>query len=237
MDLKIKDVAELLSVSEKTIRRWLQSGKIPAYRLNHQYRFSRLEIQNWVMSQKLASQDQHHTPEQPMSHQVDSHGQQAFSLLRALNRGGILHSVTGEDKVEIIRNTMCAVADRLDLDPDAISNMLLERELLAPTALNNGVAVPHTRDFLLSGEEDAIVLVFLKDPIDYGALDRQPVSILFFLFAHSDKEHLRLLARIAHLCNQPMAVEMLKRQPDAKSCLQWIRDWESQLFSEAGAAV
>ncbi|NGX51641.1 MAG: hypothetical protein K1060chlam2_01514, partial [Chlamydiae bacterium] len=36
MDLKIKDVAELLSVSETTIRRWLSDGKIPAYRLHHQ---------------------------------------------------------------------------------------------------------------------------------------------------------------------------------------------------------
>ena len=53
MDLKIKDVAELLSVSETTIRRWLTEGKIPAYRINHQYRFSRLEIEDWMMGCKL----------------------------------------------------------------------------------------------------------------------------------------------------------------------------------------
>ena len=34
MDLKIKDVAELLSVSETTIRRWVTEGKIPVYRLH-----------------------------------------------------------------------------------------------------------------------------------------------------------------------------------------------------------
>ena len=48
MDLKIKDVAELLNISETTVRRWLVDGKIPAYRLNHQYRFSRIEIENWM---------------------------------------------------------------------------------------------------------------------------------------------------------------------------------------------
>ena len=53
MDLKIKDVAELLGVSETTIRRWLAEGIIPAYRLNHQFRFSREEIQNWVMSCRM----------------------------------------------------------------------------------------------------------------------------------------------------------------------------------------
>ncbi len=40
MDLKQKDVAELLNVSESTIKRWVADGKIPYYRLNNQYRFS-----------------------------------------------------------------------------------------------------------------------------------------------------------------------------------------------------
>ena len=53
MDLKIKDVADLLNVSETTIRRWLSDGKIPAYRINHQYRFNRIEIEDWVMKHKI----------------------------------------------------------------------------------------------------------------------------------------------------------------------------------------
>ena len=62
MDLKIKDVADLLNVSETTIRRWLAEGKIPAYRINHQYRFSRYEIQDWVMSHKLGHYIFHISP-------------------------------------------------------------------------------------------------------------------------------------------------------------------------------
>src|SRR5579872_484768 len=62
MDLKIKDVAELLNVSETTIRRWLIDGKIPAYRLNHQYRFSRIEIENWMMSCKLQQSQEGFSP-------------------------------------------------------------------------------------------------------------------------------------------------------------------------------
>ncbi len=52
MDFKVKDVAELLNVSETTIHQWLTEGKIPAYRLNDQYCFSRGEIQNWMMSNR-----------------------------------------------------------------------------------------------------------------------------------------------------------------------------------------
>ena len=57
MDLKIKDVADLLNVSESTIRRWISDGKIPAYRINQHYFFSRTEIENWVISHKLDKTD------------------------------------------------------------------------------------------------------------------------------------------------------------------------------------
>jgi PTS system nitrogen regulatory IIA component len=101
MDLKIKDVAELLHVSEKTIRRWLADGKIPAYRLNHQYRFSRIEIENWMMSYKLkSSKDEGITPfeqkqiyptvisEQPEALSQKG-GMQQFSLYRAIHNGEV----------------------------------------------------------------------------------------------------------------------------------------------------
>ena len=52
MDLKLRDVADLLTVSEATIRRWIADGKIPYYKLHNQYRFSRSEIENWVLSSK-----------------------------------------------------------------------------------------------------------------------------------------------------------------------------------------
>src|SRR5438128_2595795 len=53
MDLKIIDVADLLNVSESTVRRWISEGKTPNYRLNQHYFFSRTEIENWVISHKL----------------------------------------------------------------------------------------------------------------------------------------------------------------------------------------
>ena len=53
MELKIKDMVELLQISEKTLYRWIQEKKIPCYRINHQYRFNRAEINEWILSQKI----------------------------------------------------------------------------------------------------------------------------------------------------------------------------------------
>src|SRR5580698_1897284 len=98
MDLKIKDVAELLNVSETTIRRWLKDGKIPAYQLNHQYRFSREEIEEWMMKCKLKLSRDGFSPFEekqiypPLEEEAmkQSGGRQQFSLYRAKFKGGVL---------------------------------------------------------------------------------------------------------------------------------------------------
>lgn len=235
MDLKIKDVAELLNVSETTIRRWLLDGKIPAYKLNRQYRFSRIEIENWMMKRKLNINDEKEnflsgeqqiypvkedSPTQP--------GNQQFSLYRALNRGGV-HIVKGNTKEEVIRNHTNQIAPTLRLDPDVLSEMLLDREHLMPTAFNNGVAVPHARECLQHVPFDLISVVFPEKPIEYGALDEQPVDVLFFLFATGDKIHLHLLAKIAHLSSNPEMLIFLRTHPEKSKLLERIREWEGNL--------
>jgi nitrogen PTS system EIIA component len=242
MDLKIKDVAELLNVSETTIRRWLSDGKIPAYRLNHQYRFSRIEIENWVMGCKLKqdeegaagflpfAQDQiYPLPSENQEPLSQRGGMQQFSLYRAIHKGGVFTQVAGEDKEEIIRGTTKLIAQRLGLDADVLADLLLDREKLMPTALNNGIAVPHTRDFLLQDPFDVIVVVFPQKPIEYGALDGKPVHTLFFLLSSADKRHLHLLAKLAHLSSNGGALEMLRSRPGKKKLLEYIREWESSI--------
>ncbi len=229
MDLKIKDVAELLSVSETTIRRWLVNGKIPAYRINGQYRFSRIEIEDWVMSQRLGQETPQSTPERLVTTEETepSKGSHHFSLFRAIHKGGVYQDIVGNNKAEVIHASMNLIASHLDLDADVLTDLLMDREKLMPTALNNGVAVPHTRDFLLNAPYDVITVVFLKEPIEYGALDHRPVHTLFFLLANEDKRHLHLLAKIAHFCSDQQNLNILQMRPNQKELLDHVRRWES----------
>lgn len=236
MDLKIKDVAELLNVSETTIRRWLSEGKIPAYRLHHQYRFSKIEIENWMMSCRLQKENDTFLPSEekqiyPPSEQKkkdDQKGMQQFSLFRAIHRGGVHTDIKGSNKEEMIQNTMQTVGGDLKFDPQVITELLMDRERLMPTALNNGIAVPHTRDFLLKGTTDVIVVVFPEEPLDWGALDDHPVHTLFFLFACNDKRHLHLLAKLAHLSSNDEALELLRSKPSKNELLEYVKSFESQ---------
>ena len=238
MDLKIKDVAELLNVSETTIRRWLKDGKIPAYQLNHQYRFSRGEIEDWMMKCKLNLGKDGFSPfeekqiypvveEEP--HQQRG-GTQQFSLYRAMHKGGVLGDIPAKNKIQLIKTVMQKAAPRLGLDADLMSELLIDREELMSTALNSGIAVPHPRDTVLEHPgSDAIITVFPEKPIDYDALDGQPVHTLFFLFSSSDKTHLHLLSKLAHLTSQPESLEFLSRKPSTDALLAYIKEWEAKI--------
>lgn len=55
--LKIKDVAALLKVGEKTIYSMAQSGELPAFKVRGQWRFSRKDIDDWIVKQKNTTHD------------------------------------------------------------------------------------------------------------------------------------------------------------------------------------
>lgn len=74
---------------------------------------------------------------------------------------------------------------------------LQERESLGPTGVGQGIALPHAR----IDEIDRVVGVFfrLEKPLDFGSVDRQPVDLVFALFAPRDSgvEHLKALALVS----------------------------------------
>jgi len=228
MDLKLKDVAELLNVSETTIRRWVADSKIPYYKLNQQFRFCRSEIESWVLSCKQGGgfapfeEEEEECPKERL-------GTQQFGLFRAIHKGGVYIDVEGDSKEEVITAAMKRIALNLHLDAEVITDLLLDRERLMPTALSNGVGVPHTRDFLLQESYDVIAVVFPKKPIEYGALDGKPVNTLFFLFACDDKRHLHLLAKLAHLSSKAENLSFMKKHPSKPELLEYIKNWEASL--------
>lgn len=239
MDLKLKDVAQLLHVSESTIRRWLAEGKIPVYRLNQQYRFSREEIENWMVKCKLKEKESGFLPfaqDQEATSASSRAGSQQFSLYRAIHQGGVIAHIESKSKEEVIRQTTHLIAPRLHVDGEVLTELLLDREKLMPTGLNNGVAVPHTRDFLLQGPLDLIAAVFPKEPLEYGSLDGKPVHTLFFLFAISDKRHLHLLAKLAHLCSSEACLAFLRSRPQEGALLDYVKAWEASMPQHGNAS-
>ena len=233
MDLEIKDVAQLLNLPETKVEKWAKEGKIPAYFLKEQYRFSRIEIENWMMKRNLQEEGFFHREEKQIYPKTSTEGSQGgmqqFSLYRAIHRGAVYSEIAGNDKETLIRSAMQTLAPKLKSDAEVLSELLLDRERLMPTALNSGIAVPHARECLQGIPFDLVTVVFPEKPIEYGALDGKPVHTLFFLFAQKDKIHLHLLAKIAHLSSNPEALALLKARPEKSKLLEFVRNFELNL--------
>ncbi|MFP1643584.1 PTS sugar transporter subunit IIA [Pontitalea aquivivens] len=91
---------------------------------------------------------------------------------------------------------------------------LQERESLGPTGVGHGVALPHAR---LHGLSQVVgVFLRLEKPLDFDAVDRQPVDLVFSLFAPKDSgvEHLKALALVSRTMRNSETCAKLRANSD-----------------------
>ncbi len=104
-----------------------------------------------------------------------------------------------------------------DLDAPRVVEALIERENLGPTGVGHGVALPHARMRELTSVVGAFIL--LEKPIDFNAVDRQPVDIAFALFAPEEAgvEHLKALALVSRTLRDSNLCSKLRANLDAST--------------------
>jgi len=100
------------------------------------------------------------------------------------------------------------------LNASVATDGLQERESLGPTGVGHGIALPHAR----LEELTEIVAVFLRleKPLDYDSVDRQPVDLVFGLFAPKDSgvDHLKALALVSRTMRDPAICAKLRANTD-----------------------
>ena len=101
------------------------------------------------------------------------------------------------DKAQLLRELSRRTARLLPIDPQAIVDALQAREVLGSTGIGHGIAVPHAR---MKGLQQMFGLFArLERPIDFDAIDGQPVDLVFLLLVpdRAGNEHLAALAAVA----------------------------------------
>ncbi|QPM91400.1 PTS sugar transporter subunit IIA [Pseudooceanicola algae] len=101
------------------------------------------------------------------------------------------------------------------LDQEHVVEALLERESLGPTGVGHGVALPHAR--LAGIDEVSGIFLRLEKPVDFDSVDRQPVDIVFALFAPEEAgvEHLKALALVSRTLRDSLLCKKLRANADA----------------------
>ena len=223
MDLKIKDIVDLLHVSEKTVYRWIKDKKIPCYRINHQYRFNRSEINEWILSNKIE-----------LGANVLALSSQVSSpiLSSLLEAGGIYKNIAGKSVKEILKNAINLIPTPTNIPKEEILAALLIREEMMTTAIGRGIAIPHPRNPIITEAGDSNVSIcYLENLTDFNSLDGQLVHTLFIVLSSSPKKHLETLSKISSLCQIDEFIEMLKQKESKENILKFIQakeiEWKS----------
>lgn len=125
----------------------------------------------------------------------------------------VLSSTTSKKRLLAELSDLAATA--YGLNTAEVLEALLAREALGPTGVGRGVALPHAR---LDGVTKVTGLfVLLEKPVDFGSVDRQPVDIIFTLFAPEDAgvEHLKALALVSRTLRDTTICAKLRSNPIA----------------------
>jgi len=222
MQLTVRDVAGLLEVSEKTVYRWIDDGKLPGYRISGQYRFNRAELLAWATANKLrVSPDMLLEPESTEA--------SLPSLEEAVLAGGIHYRVSGNDPAACLRNVVGMLALPEEVDREFLFQALWARETLASTAMGDGIAIPHLRNpIVLHLPRPMVSLCFLEKPVDFHALDDKPVDVLFTLISPTVKSHLHLLSRLAFGLRDSGFNKLIREQAGREEILAGMRRLSAQ---------
>jgi PTS system nitrogen regulatory IIA component len=128
-----------------------------------------------------------------------------------LDRGAISPRVNAASKRQALSIVAEIAARALDMKPTEILSRLMERERIGSTGVGHGVAVPHAT--LAGLDRMHAVFVRLESPIDFSAMDEQPVDLIFALLAPTDHpaEHLRALAKVSRALRQADLRQQLRQ--------------------------
>jgi nitrogen PTS system EIIA component len=96
-----------------------------------------------------------------------------------------------------------------------VFDCLIARERLGSTGLGNGIAIPHGR--LKNGKKTIAAFIQLDTGIDYDAIDKAPVDLLFALIVpeNSTEEHLQTLATLAEIFSDTATLNKLRQSSSA----------------------
>lgn len=127
----------------------------------------------------------------------------------------VLPQLKVSSKKQLLRELADHAGARCKLDPPIIFEALLQRERLGSTGIGKGIAIPHGKFTELP--KLCGLFARLEKPIDFEALDHEPVDLVFLLLApeNAGADHLKALAKVARVLRDPATVQALRHSRDA----------------------
>lgn len=149
-----------------------------------------------------------------------------MDLHNLVSAKGVVPKLKASSKKQALQELANKAAEVTGLDSRVIFDKLLERERLGTTGVGQGIAIPHGK----FPELDHVQGLFarLETPIEFEAMDDQPVDLVFVLLAPepSGADHLKALARVSRLLRNQAICKKLRGADNADALFALLTETE-----------
>lgn len=219
--MTLEEVAEYLQVSEKSVLRMAQSGKIPAAKVASQWRFMRTVIDDWLMAQmEIPSVRSAPTRKEPPK---------LPPFIEIMPAALMNLEVVPGTKEQVLKQVVDPLrTSKLLRQPRRFLDGVLERERMVSTGIGHGIAIPHPRRPTPGMFKDPLVaLAVCREGTNFEAMDHQRTYIFFLLCAPTEDVQLRLLARVIQIGRHLSAIDGIKRATTTAAVQEILKSAET----------
>ncbi|MDE3174092.1 MAG: PTS sugar transporter subunit IIA, partial [Gemmatimonadota bacterium] len=227
MQLTLRQVATHLDVPESTVRRWIAGRGLPAHRVNERLYCNPIELWEWAVEQGI-----------PVSRHLLEQAQRSPDPVPPVSAliaaGGVHRHIPGSSRADVLRNVVAVLPLPEEVDREFLVSVLEAREAMGSTGVGDGIAIPHVRNpILLHVARSFVALCLLEHAVDFEAVDRRPVSVLFLVVSASVPEHLRILAQLGFLLRDADLRRLLRSAAPTEDILARMAQLEGGPASQA----
>jgi excisionase family DNA binding protein len=205
--MTLSDLASYLQLTQRTVLKLATSKDIPGKLIDKEWRFKRSAVDSWLAAQSDLETSFEDIPDG-----------MRLPLGELLPDEAIVHDMRARDPLSVIEELAArAYGLRFLKDKPWFVGALVEREALASTAMEGGVAFLHTRSRDTERVNRPFVIVGRSyDGVQFGAPDGKPTYLFFLLGLKYDKLHLPILGRLARIMmRNPQALTRLRASTSA----------------------
>ncbi len=200
-DLDEHQLAAYLHVTPQQVRRLADRGQLPARKVGGNWRFSEPEIHAWLEERIGASGVDELSKVQQVVNRWSKSDSNSVALSDLLPVEAIEIPLAARTRSSVIRR-ICKLAEQTGLLWDAaqMTDAVMDREVLHPTALDSGVALLHPRrpqSSILGGP--LLALGISAQPLPFGNRSGHLTDVFFLICSTDDRVHLQVLAKLSRL--------------------------------------
>ncbi|MCA9236161.1 MAG: PTS sugar transporter subunit IIA [Planctomycetales bacterium] len=230
-DFDVATLAAYLHVMPAQVSRMAERGNVPARRIGGDWRFSRPEINQWLEERIGATGDDQELADMEDTLRRVDQVTVELTLAELMPLDAVAAPLAARTRGKVIAG-MCDLAATTGLlwDPAKMADAVTAREDMHSTALDIGVALLHPRrpqGSILGGPIVALGLV--SGGIPFGGGGGGLTDVFFLIAATNDHEHLRALARLSRMINDPVWLSELRVAPDAATARKLVVSRDQQL--------